>query len=438
MSEKWKSFTNAEVIHNCMPPGKEWEVLEYFAENNYSIFIRLINVRVINSHFSRKKVVEHYKDANLDELPDHLKAYIIRSREIFADCRKRGQELGRLISEKSEARSRSFFDDKGKLIQFFELADNIPFSSKEDYFFVANLFMRSGLNSTAFCAKYQIDDVDGFKEAMRRVGKNDPEFGAYYELVSTNAQKAYIAHCRKTIAEVANGTMSVAEMIENHTDSRNFEKLVSLANSLFEDKTILDKFISAVINYYMSRTFSYDESLDPENLKKMLSTKEVTFILNSEAAKNLKAGLNINPIHHFKQILIPYKNKIKSIDLNRVFNNSSTGLGFKFKAYSCLFKRRSYLKDDPHQMLPNGSLVPITNDVIDMAECFAAQNNLFKGHGTIIRINRSILNGKLDYSAETKAYKESLISQVQTDIAECKTLTEYFALRDSIQKKGDE
>ena len=42
MSEKWKEFTNAEIIHYCMPEGREWEVLEYFAETNHKVFINLI------------------------------------------------------------------------------------------------------------------------------------------------------------------------------------------------------------------------------------------------------------------------------------------------------------------------------------------------------------------------------------------------------------
>ena len=68
MSDSWKEYTNAEIIHYLMPKGREWEVLEYFAENNYKVFINLINIHMPNSPFSRKKVVEHYKDADLKEL----------------------------------------------------------------------------------------------------------------------------------------------------------------------------------------------------------------------------------------------------------------------------------------------------------------------------------------------------------------------------------
>lgn len=437
MSEKWKEFTHPEIIHYCMPTGREWEVLEYYAENNYKIFIRLINVKVKNSPFSRKKVVEHYKDADLETLPENLKNYIIRSREIFADCVKRGIETGRIISAKAEERRKSFFNANGELIQFFELADNIPFSSQDEYFYVAELFMNSGLSLNAFCSKYKIADVDGFREAMNRVARNNPEFQSYFENILKNAKNAYIALCRKTISEVANGTMSVNEMIENHTESRNFCKMVELADSLFFDKSIIDKFVTAVLKYYQARAFSYNDSIEPENLKNLLSPKEVAFILDNETLKNIKAGITINPTHCFRQSIMPYKDKIKSIAIHRVFDNSQTGLGTKLKSYSCIFKRKSYLKDQPHQILPDGTAVPVTNDIIDMAECFATQNNLFKAHGTIIRLTRSIINGKLDYSAETKAYKESLKTRIIQDFDECKTLEEYFSLKNTPQEKED-
>ena len=112
MSNKWKQLTNAELIHYNMPRGKEWEVLEYFAENNYKVFISLINCRVRPTPYSRKKIVEHYENANLDELPENLKSYILRSKEIFADCVKRGKEIGKINASKAEERRKSFLDDE--------------------------------------------------------------------------------------------------------------------------------------------------------------------------------------------------------------------------------------------------------------------------------------------------------------------------------------
>ena len=88
-------------------------------------------------------------------------------------------------------------------------------------------------------------------------------------------------------------------------------------------------------------------------------------------------------------------------------------------------------------MLPDGSIVPITDEILDMSECFAKQNNLFNSYAVITKLNRSILNGMLDYSAETQAYKETLKNKIITTHTECKTLSEYISMQNSSQPKED-
>ena len=100
MSDKWKEYTDAELIHYLMPKGREWEVLEYFAENNYKVFINLINIHVPNSPFSRKKVVEHYKDANLEELKvehPNLVEYILHSQEYMRGLSENGRKSSEIL-----------------------------------------------------------------------------------------------------------------------------------------------------------------------------------------------------------------------------------------------------------------------------------------------------------------------------------------------------
>ena len=115
-----------------------------------------------------------------------------------------------------------------------------------------------------------------------------------------------------------------------------------------------------------------------------------------------------------------------------MFNNDGRCLGSKLKPYSNYFSKRSYLSQNPQQMISDGSVVPVTSDVIDMSECFAKQHNLFRSYATITRLNRSILNGMLDYSAETEAYKNALKQQIVTDLSECKSLEEYFSKQSSL------
>ena len=165
----------------------------------------------------------------------------------------------------------------------------------------------------------------------------------------------------------------------------------------------------------------------------MLTLKEISFIAGSDALSSMRSGKSVNPSQLLRQSLTPYSKQLKSITIHKMFNNDGRCLGSKLKPYDNYFNKRSYLSQNPHQMLPDGSTVPITSDVIDMADCFATQHNLFKSYSTITRINRSILNGKLDYSAETDAYKNKLKKQIISDLSECRTLEEYFSKQPNLQ-----
>ena len=134
MSDKWKEFTNAEIIHYCMPKGREWEVLEYFAENNYKVFINLINIHMPNSPFSRKKVVEHYKNANLEELEKTnpgLVRYIYESQRYISGLSENGKKASEYLKNLYAERKKDFLDSKGNPAIFFTIANKFPVSTKE-------------------------------------------------------------------------------------------------------------------------------------------------------------------------------------------------------------------------------------------------------------------------------------------------------------------
>ena len=182
-----------------------------------------------------------------------------------------------------------------------------------------------------------------------------------------------------------------------------------------------------VLSYYSDRVNSYDDSLDPENIKKMLTFKEISFITSAEALNSMKHGKPVNPSQLLRQTLTPFGKQLKSITIHKMFNNDGKCLGSKLKSYDNYFSKRGYLSQNPHQILPDGSTVPVTGNIIDMSDCFARQHNLFRSYAVITKINRSILNGKLDYSAETEFYKEELRNQIKLNLSECRTLEEYFS-----------
>ena len=436
MSEKWKELNNAELILYNMPKGKECEVLEYFAETDYKLFLRLINIHLEGSPFSRRKVILHYKEENLEELekskPGIVK-YLYDSIKYMEGLSENGKKSSEYLRNLYATRKKEFLHSSGKPMTFFTVSKKFPIVTKEDCFEVADFFMRSGLSATAFCAQYEIDNISGFREAMSRVALNDENFKSYYEALSSNKKTAYLALCKKTIEEVANGSMSVEAVIENHAESRTFEKLLPLADSLFENKQVIDQFVLNVLSYYKTRLDSYNDSINPDEIKKMLSYKEISFLIGADTFTDMKKGMCINIGQLLRERLTPYENHLKSITLHRVFGGLPKSLGSKLKTYATPFNKKNYLASNTQIILLNGSTTPVTRDVIDMAECFIKQHGLFKCYSTINRLNRSILNGFLDYSAETEAYKKYLQEQIVFDLSECETLEEYLLYQSCLQ-----
>lgn len=421
-SNVWKLHVNPELIYYNIPKGKEWQVFEYYAKKDPSKIKGLANLRLASSPFTRSKIIEHYKGADQSTLPPALQEYITHSQELLNEQVERGKQQAEAYRQVINERHASWLDNHGNLIQYFELKDGIPIASKEDYYQIAEFFKNAGISASSFCHKYQIENIEGFRTMLKRVASEDPEFGAFYEEFAEQQKRDFIATCRNNITGVANGTLSVKEVIENHSDSRNLSKLITLGDSLFEDKTPINQFVAKVVEYYHSRLNSYDESSNElEDIEKMLSFKEMVFFVSPKSLDKIKDGSPVDLVQEFGKSIYPVKDFMSPQSRNLMYGKTSS-FKTKIKPYSSFFRRHLYMQNGITLRLDDGSSIIVTDEMVDMADCYAHDHHLFKSVPAMNKLIRAVADGRIQNQAETESYKQALKQQISERIKDCRAL----------------
>lgn len=416
----WKLHTTAQLIRYNIPKGKEWQVLEYFSAKDPKIFRSLAH-----SEFSRKSIENHYANIPPEQIPQGIKDYIAQSEKLYADQVERGKIQAELQRQQLEEQRKSWTDKNGLLIQFFELDDKLPISSKEDYFHIAQFFKQSGLSATAFCSKYKIDNIDGFRTMLAKIAEEDDEFGKFYNEFSGKQQKDFFKTCINSITGVVNGNLSVQDMIQTSSSSRNLSKLVSIASSTLNDQNLAINFTKEVISYYHARVNSYDEtSTDPEEIAKMLTFKEIMFLLEEKSLEKLLNGKTLEYAQEIGKSIMPVRDEMNKLMHDKIYSSKSS-LKMKLKPYSNSFSRYEYLSGKPCFTLEDGSEIEVNDALIDMAECFAQSHGLFRSNDSMRKIIKAVITGKIQNQEETENYKAELKEKIKVQLQTCKALEDY-------------
>lgn len=407
----WKIFKNPELVYYNIPKGKHWEVFEYFAVKDPTIMRGLVNLKMNHSPFSRDAVIARYQNIDPKKLPPALKEFIeslIKLKEAQIENGKRSLEQRK---QETKERIQEWLDKKGQLIQFFKLKDNIPITSKEEYFNIALFFKDSGLSVTSFCHKYQIDEIEGFRKMLLKVAEENAEFKQYYETTSATQQKEFVLTCKNNILDIVNEQSTIQSVIENSNSHRNLAKLVEMSDYLFNDPTITSKMVENIIEYYHSRLNSYaSESFDLDNALKMLTFKEILFFIEPATLQKLNDGENVDLTREFTKSIAPIKEHI-SPESRQLLYSQQNGFKSKIKPYSTIFSREDYANSKT-LIHSNNSEITITSEMIDMAECFAHENNLFRSALVMNKLIRAVADGRIQNKEETEAYKESLRKKI--------------------------
>lgn len=407
---RWTIHTSAKHICYSMPTGQEWNVIEYFAKKDPEMARSVINYFINSSlvKMSRKIIVEHYKDVDPEKIPPFIQEYISESIRLQESQSENAKQTIESQKRASELRHSQWHNTQDNLIQYFKFEEYPSFFSKEQYFQIAYHFKESGLSATAYCHKYKIDNVEGFRKMLNRVAEEDNVFAKFYEEFSTQKQKDHIASCKNNIISIIEEPTSIPEIIAENTSSRNLPSLVKISEYLFGDPQIINTLIENIILYYHERLNSYDmASLSLEDINKMLTFKEILFMFEPEVIERIKNGSNVDMIREFTKSFGTYKDKL-SPELRKLLNASNNSIRERLKPYSFMFNRQSYIMSSTQVPDANGELVMVTDDMIDMAMCYANEHNLFRTSVVMNKIIRAIADGRIQNQEATEDYKNKL------------------------------
>ncbi len=409
-----------------IPEDKPWEALEWIAVHAPDK-LKFVMTRTSSiSPFGRQNVVEHYSQIeDKSKVPEAILAYIEGDEQLRKFQSEHGKKTSAIQQQIRLVKKMSWTDDNGELMQLFELADGMKITSAEDYFFIANYFMNSGLSATEFCRVFQIENVAGFKKMCEKVSLLNPEFAEFYKENSKRKSQAYVAIIKHQIEDIAEGKLDIPEMLTNQSQMKSLATVMDIGLSTV-DNTHIIRFAENIISYYYERIHSYDSnSTEESEILKRLTDAEVKFLMTALVAHKRKSGATINLGNEFAKPFVIVSNQISPDARNKLFNKK-TGLYKKLDSYSADFDYGMYSSGNAKFIMPDGSYATPTPEMIDMADAYASSHNLFKSSGTMSRILKSVLEGKIQNQAETEEYKQRLQASTLKKMKECKTLQEYF------------
>ena len=415
-----------------IPKNKPWEALEWIAVHAPDK-LKFVMTRTSSiSPFGRQNVVEHYNQIeDKSKVPEAILAYLEGDEKLREFQSAHGKRTAEIQKQARLEKKMSWTDENGELLKLFELADGMPITSVDDYIFIANYFMNSGLSATEFCRVFQIENVAGFRKMCEKVALINPEFAEFYAESSKRKSQAYVAIIKHQIEDVADGKLAVEEMLTNQSQMKSLETVMSIGLSTVDTPHIL-KFAENIISYYYDRVHSYDSnSTDESEILKRLTDAEVKFLMTALVAHKRKSGATIDLGNEFAKPFVIISNQISPDARNKLFNRKS-GLYKKLDSYSANFDYDMYSSGNGKFIMPDGSIAAPTLEMIDMADAYASTHNLFKSSGTMSRILKSVLEGKIQNQAETEEYKQNLQAKVLKSMKECKTLAEYFEKYNSL------
>ncbi len=416
----------ADDIKRYMLNGQEWEVFEYFAENNPKVFGTLANYRCGIPPWTWSSVLEHYKDADRNALPPILAEHLGVIEKKVVESAARNKKIVEIKKQKSAEMRRNWVDKDGNLLQLFKMGDGLPIEKKEDYFFVAKFFQESGLSIAAFCDKYKIEPVDGFRDALKRVAEFDPEFGEFLTEFLDKQQREFIAATRQDVLGVAGGTMAVDEMIAGASSVRDFEKHLAIANT-YHGADVAYKFAKKVLEHYQTRLMSYSiHSSDPSDADKMLKFKEIAFLIGYDGVQKYFKGVDFSMAAAARKSISPLGGKLESLEaitLHEIIDDIQKELNF----YSKTFRKQDYIDGKMTIRLSSGADIDIDERMVEMAMAYAKKRGIMPCGGVMKNLIWLVAAGKIQNENEVAEVKQSLKQSIIKKQAQCKQLEEFMA-----------
>lgn len=405
--DRWKYSSVPSFIIRNIPDDQIWDAYEYFLENNPQLFAVL--EKRYPSIFGKKQALSHYFDTDLSKLSPpvrkKIEPIILSHKQGIA---KSAQTRQQLKAEREAARAEIIPSDligwltsDNQLKSYFKLAGELEIKSKHEYLYIANLFIDSDLSAAAFCHKYRISDLTGFREMVKQVASENSEFSEKLSAKNQLSSKKYLLTTKRNVQALLTNKIDVKTFLEQDSSkSRKIREYIEFIQSTYNDPRITALFCKRIIDYYYDRLNSYSLSIEPENIKNMLTSTEVSFIAGAENYQKLLSGKSIDLGSEFYNAVLPSRDALRTLLQTKMNGSGADKIRNKLLQYGEHFQHKKALGMTIGNY--NGNTVMVTEEVIRSAYAFQKANKLFPSSGTMTRIIRSIAEGKIECSEKSK------------------------------------
>lgn len=433
----WKRETVAELVMHKATEQNKWEILEYFAENNATVFKGIVDdyvgtKRSHKSFYSKEEILSRYRNIDLDTLPARLKQYILDLKQNILDSEAKKEQRKEANAQAKEERLLSWEDENGLTISLFKVGAITP-KSKADYEKVLKKYLDEDLGITAFCTKYKISDVKGFKTMLEKFSAENASYAEQIELKSNQQQAKYVDKVRDIIESVCVEGESVESIIK-YSKTFSLEKLQEFARRLFPNKNYCEILTVKVIEYYHNRLNSYTNSSEPENIAHMLTRDEIRFIVGDEEYTSMMTGKKCEIEKVFLKRVSFLTSTQPALIKQKVNNQRPDSIVKAIAKYDTKFKKNEYFRSTTFILDENGEQVEVTREMVDMAYQYAYSKKLHTSDAVMRYLIKAVVNGKIQNVEETKHDRKEMMSQALALVSEITNIDEYFTAIDNLHQ----
>ena len=436
VQKDWRRFPNAELIMNEATQENKWEIFEYFANHDETIFKSIIDGYTTKFEqtdeivYSRSEILERYGNVDLDTLPKCLKNYILSLKQSVI----RNEEL-KLQRKEERAKAKkerllSWVDENGLPISLFTIG-SIILETREDYFKVLKKYLAERKSIKSFCEKYKISDEKGFKKMLEKFAEEDESLSQQINEVMESQQRMFL----DTVKEVLIGVCEEGKPLSialGFSRRITLEYLQNFAKKYYSEKHYCEIFTEKVIEYYYDRLNSYTNSKDPENISKMLTMDEIRFIVGEEEYSEIIHGKTCDIDKLFYKRVAFLNNTNQKLIQEKVTGGKPDKIIKALAKYNVKFKKQKYLQGEIFIMLESGKQVEVTSEMVEMALQFAYSKKLHASITVMGYIINAVANGKIKNEQETKQTRAEMEKQASSLIETITDIDEYFAVIDSL------
>lgn len=433
-SKDWKNQTVVEKVMYRVTEENKWEVFEYFATNNVYMFNRIVRdfvgkklARIL--FYSVDEILERYNDEKLSERPEPIRNLVenlVEQEKIKEE--KNEQRKAETIQRRHE-QMLSWCDKNGEFLKLFTLG-KVELQSREDYEKVLQKFLQEDMSIPTFCIRYKISDRNGFVKMLEKFAYENPKIAEQINSKNKDRQERYLTKAKEIIYNIVVKGDSVEELIK-YAKTYSLDQIIWLSKELFNDKKVCEILATKIVYYYANRLNSYDSSMEPENIDKMLTKEEIMFIVGDQYDSIMKGKSEEIEKIFFKNVSFVKDmahNTMYYAKFEKIFNFIKNNL----VKYNNKFKSGVYFRNKNSIITENGNIVDVTREMVDMAFEYAYSKGLHTSTNVMNSIINAVAKGKIQNVERTRQSKKAMLMESSQMIDKITSIDDYFVALDNL------